>query len=107
MLPIVRTIAEEFKEELQKLYGDDLSALILFGSHARGDFHEESDIDFAVVLKQHILKTSIEIAKIVPISLDLSLKYSQFISFLPISEGIFSVSRLSIHKFIKNQGIKI
>jgi hypothetical protein len=40
MSPIVQQIAAEFKAELQKLYGEELSALVLLGSHARGDFKE-------------------------------------------------------------------
>jgi predicted nucleotidyltransferase len=40
MSPIVQQIAAEFKAELQKLYGEELSALVLFGSHAKGDFKE-------------------------------------------------------------------
>ncbi|MFN0014530.1 MAG: nucleotidyltransferase domain-containing protein [Saprospiraceae bacterium] len=44
-------IAQAVKAELQRLYGDRLAKVILYGSYARGDFHEESDIDFLVVLK--------------------------------------------------------
>lgn len=51
MLSAVQQIANEFKAELYKVCGDELASLILFGSHARGDFHQDSDIDFAVVLK--------------------------------------------------------
>lgn len=43
-------IVQAVKAELQRLYGDRLAKLILYGSYARGDFHEESDIDFLIVL---------------------------------------------------------
>ncbi|MGI5820208.1 MAG: nucleotidyltransferase family protein [Armatimonadota bacterium] len=33
----------ELKRELEALYGDRLRGLFLFGSHARGDAHPESD----------------------------------------------------------------
>lgn len=51
MIPVVQQIASEYKSKLQSLYGKDFEELILFGSHARGDFHEESDLDFAVLLR--------------------------------------------------------
>jgi hypothetical protein len=41
MLPIISQIANEYKANLQNLYGDELAELILFGSHARGTNHEE------------------------------------------------------------------
>lgn len=107
MLPIVRQIAVEFKAELQKLYGDNLAELILYGSHARGDYHEESDIDFAVVLKEIVTTPGQEIFKISPVSVDLDLKYNRYISFLPLSRKRLSESRLSIHRFIKTEGIPI
>lgn len=43
-------ISRAVKKELQRLYGNRLAKVILFGSYARGDFREESDIDFLVVL---------------------------------------------------------
>jgi uncharacterized protein len=49
MEKIVEQIAKEYKAALQELYGNDLAELVLFGSYARGDQHDESDVDFAVV----------------------------------------------------------
>ena len=48
----IKTILQELKEGLQKIYGDQLKAVILFGSYARGDAHPpDSDIDVMIVLK--------------------------------------------------------
>ena len=107
MLSIVKDIAQEFKSELQQLYGDELLSIILFGSHARGDFQEESDIDFAIVLKNKNVIATDEIFKITPISSSISLKYSRLISFLPVPSQKFNESRLAIYRFIKTEGIVI
>lgn len=44
---------EKLKGEIEKaateLLGDKLTKVILYGSYARGDFNEESDIDFALM----------------------------------------------------------
>jgi predicted nucleotidyltransferase len=44
------TIVRRVRLELEKLYGNRLRKVILYGSRARGDAHEESDYDFLAVL---------------------------------------------------------
>lgn len=107
MLPIVQQIATEFKAELEKLYGDELAELILFGSHARGDFHDESDIDFAVVLKNPDTRGAPEIFKISPLSTELGLKYGLMISTFPISSTRVHNSMQGIFQEIRKDGISI
>ncbi len=107
MLPIVKQIAEEFKSELQRLYGDEFAELILFGSHARGDFHEESDIDFAVVLKTTATTSTSEIFKLSNVGNSLSLKYGHFITYIGMSEYKWKHSLLSFYKEVRNDGIRI
>ena len=107
MLPIVKQIANEFKAELQKLYGDELAELILFGSHARGDFYDESDIDFAVVLKNPATRAAPEIFKISYSSADLSLKYGLMISTFPTTYDKVRHSMQGIYKEIRKEGISI
>ena len=45
-----KKILGEFVEELKKLYGENLKKVILYGSYARGDFRDNSDIDIIVLL---------------------------------------------------------
>ncbi len=46
----IRTLLARFKAGLREIYGSRLRGLYLFGSYARGDGNEESDVDVAVVL---------------------------------------------------------
>ena len=39
------------KTALQRLYGDEIDRVVLFGSRARGDARADSDYDIAVFLK--------------------------------------------------------
>lgn len=41
---------EDIIEELRNIYGDYLSEVILYGSYARGEQSEESDVDIAIIL---------------------------------------------------------
>jgi len=40
-----------FSEYSKAQFGEELKEIILFGSYARGDFDEESDVDIAVIMK--------------------------------------------------------
>ncbi|MBR8826529.1 MAG: nucleotidyltransferase domain-containing protein [Gomphosphaeria aponina SAG 52.96 = DSM 107014] len=66
----VQKILEQFKKNLQDLYGEQLENIILFGSQARGEAKADSDIDVLIVLRemtnysQEIEKTSFNVAKI-------------------------------------------
>lgn len=44
-------VATKYIEELNEKF--DLIKVILFGSYAKGNFHDDSDIDIAVVLKDY------------------------------------------------------
>jgi len=48
----IRTILRKLKKGLTEIYGDQLKAVILFGSYARGDARPpDSDIDVMIVMK--------------------------------------------------------
>jgi len=105
--PIVYQIANEYKAQLQHLYGNELVELILFGSHARGDNHKESDIDFAIVLRNPDTRTAAEIAKTSTISSRLSLKYGIMLSSLPTTLHKKQTSMQGIYQEIRKDGILI
>ena len=41
----------ELKESLEALLGDRLLRMVLFGSLARGDYNDESDMDVAIIIR--------------------------------------------------------
>ena len=67
----------ELRDNLRDFLGDSLVRLVLFGSKAKGDYTNESDIDIAIIvrglskeLKNQILNrvAEIELKHLVPIS---------------------------------------
>ena len=42
-----------YSNKVKELLKDNLVQIILYGSRARGDFHEGSDYDFVIIVKQH------------------------------------------------------
>ena len=57
----------EFLQRLRETEGDNLMQVILFGSVARGDDHEDSDIDIFILLKNHD-KTSEKIIALISLN---------------------------------------
>ncbi len=107
MHKVVQQIAKEYKEKLQKLYGLELAELILYGSHARGDYHSESDADFAIVLHNPATRPAAEILKTSGIASSLSLKYSIVVSSLPVSFSKKQTSLQGVYCEIRKEGIVI
>ena len=107
MIPIVKQVANEYKLQLQQMYGSQLVELILFGSYARGDFNAESDIDFAVVINHPDIHPAAEILKITPLSLQLELKYGFMLSTLPVSWQKKQSAIQGVYLDIRKDGIVI
>jgi predicted nucleotidyltransferase len=45
----LQTVLEELYNRLKQIYGNDLHRVILYGSYARGDYDDDSDIDIMVL----------------------------------------------------------
>jgi uncharacterized protein len=106
-LSIVQQIAKEYKAGSQKLYGDELAEFIAFGSHARGNFHNASDIDFVPVFRRDAIYPAEETLITAPLSLPLEIKYGVMFSTLPVSVEKKQTSFQSVYRHIRTEGIAI
>ena len=43
-------LLKQYTDAVKKIYGPLLSKIILYGSYARGDYHEDSDVDIMILL---------------------------------------------------------
>ena len=50
-IPHMEEICRRVVAAYRKAYGDDIEAIYLYGSYARGDYDEDSDIDFAAIVR--------------------------------------------------------
>ena len=46
----IQILLEDYLKELRKIYGLHLKSVILYGSYARGDFTQESDVDIMILV---------------------------------------------------------
>ncbi len=75
----VKRLMAELKSGLQALYGERLKGVYLFGSHARGEADEESDVDVLVVLEDYE-SYGAEVERAGELGAELSLRYGVSIS---------------------------
>ena len=47
----LQTVLHDLYTKLNEIYGSDLENVILYGSYARGDYDDESDIDVIALVK--------------------------------------------------------
>ena len=105
----VNIITSAVAEEAKRLLGDKLDAVILYGSYARGDYDDESDIDVMVRVickKEERLKYR---KLFVHFASSLSLEYDIVVSLNIVDTETFNRYRnhLPFYKNVESEGIKI
>lgn len=102
----VQKILKEIREELQRIYFHRLKEMILFGSYARGDYAEGSDIDIALLLEG--LKDSyMEREKYFPVVCRISLEYDTVVSVIPFDYGEFQVKKTPLILNVQKEGVRL
>ena len=99
---IVALVKQWFSEQ----YQENLDELILYGSQARGDAQEYSDIDVLVVLKQAFNYRE-EIERTSQFIADLSLEYDTVISRAFISAQRFQDENSPFLLNVRREGISL
>ncbi|NYB28189.1 MAG: nucleotidyltransferase domain-containing protein [Methanobacteriaceae archaeon] len=90
-----RSLAHEFAEKVLEKYGERIDTIILFGSTARGEAREESDIDILVV-------GEINSKDLVDISYPMLLEYGEYISPKDMKKAYFNKLNSEKYSFIQN-----
>ena len=86
---------EEFVRRALEKYRDEIVGIILFGSVARGDYDEESDIDILVV-------GEVKLEELVDIAFPILLEYEELISVKEMKKKHFDFLIREGYSFIKN-----
>jgi uncharacterized protein len=97
-------LLQDLHQTLRMFYGDRLTNVILFGSHARREATEDSDIDILIVL-QDLISPGDEILQVSALKTDLNLKYDELISVTPISERDYQTRSTPLLENIRREGI--
>jgi uncharacterized protein len=100
----IRNLLAELKQGLTKLYGDRLKAVVLFGSYARGDFQEGSDLDVMIVLETYQSYWD-ELVRSAELASDLSLKYDVTVSRMIMTEEEWEKGDLPVLRNVRAEGV--
>lgn len=100
----IKIILDEVKKYLEKIYGDKLKGIILYGSYARGDFTDGSDIDL-IILLEDMEEPVAEREKYFNKIWELDLKYDTVISIIPFKEKDYRLRKLPVILNAKREGV--
>ncbi len=100
----IRRLLSELKKGLTELYGERLKAVYLFGSYARGDYDESSDVDVMIVLDGYESYWE-ELVRSAELASNLSLEYDVTISRMIMTEDRWKKGDLPVLMNICAEGI--
>lgn len=81
---IIDKVKQEATEMVKTLMGVDLSEVILYGSCARGDYTDDSDIDIALLVKCNRMEVKKYGDALAGISAKLAMKYFVVVNFVSL-----------------------
>jgi predicted nucleotidyltransferase len=93
----------------QEIFGSNLSELILYGSFARGDYEDGSDIDIMILVNEDRRNLNVYRAKVTEMSWKLGMDYDILVSMTLDSMRFFHDWKddLPFYRNVWNEGIKI
>jgi predicted nucleotidyltransferase len=86
--PTLQEAVRKLETGLRDLYGERFRRLLLYGSYARGDAREGSDVDLLLLLAGTINPFR-EVLRMEPVTWPLSLEYDTVLSVTPMSTEAF------------------
>lgn len=105
----ISNIIQDFAKNVRKILGNSLDSVIVYGSYARGDYSEFSDIDVMLLVslgEEGIKKISDQISDL---AFDFMMKYGVDIS--PVITNIdhfnYWVDNLSYYRNIRDEGVRL
>lgn len=102
--PPWRQAVEEFKEGVRSLYGDRLHKVVLFGSHARGEAGEASDIDLLVVLEGEVNPVR-EIDRMGDLTWRIDRTYGVLLAVVPMARERFEHGTSPLLLNVRHEGV--
>ncbi|MEW6027993.1 MAG: nucleotidyltransferase domain-containing protein [Chloroflexota bacterium] len=102
----IQKVLKELKQGLVGLYGSRLKGLYLYGSYARGDYREGSDLDVLVILND-FERAPIELSRTDNLIGDLSLKHLITISPLFMRERDWLSADKPLLRNVRVEGVAV
>lgn len=102
-------LSEKMKEDLVRglrlIFGDDIQMIILYGSVARNEGTEESDIDIAIIMRKDM--EEVEKEQFIRWSAEMDIQYNRVFSIVDIREEQLEKwgDILPFYKNVREEGV--
>lgn len=96
-------ILQKVRAALDELYGDRIERVVLFGSRARGEAHEDSDCDIAVFLRD-LTDRWHEFHRLADLRTDVLIETGAFVEAKPFRAGAYD-ERTPLMYEIRGEGV--
>lgn len=102
-------LSEKMKEDLVRglrlIFGDDIQMIILYGSVARNEATEESDIDIAIIMRKDM--GEVEKKQFIRWSAEMDIQYNRVFSIVDIREEQLEKwgEILPFYKNVREEGV--
>jgi predicted nucleotidyltransferase len=96
-----------YVEEIQEIYGSHLRKIILYGSYARGDYREDSDIDIMILLDISDMEIKEYFDQLVSVTFDFNMEYDTDIKPIAKNEAHFQkwIASYPFYANINREGV--
>jgi predicted nucleotidyltransferase len=99
----LRAILRDFASALLARYGDDFAGLWLYGSYARGEARQDSDVDLLLLLRRAV-QAGREIDRIGDLLAEVNLKHGVLLAVLPVEEQEFRRAEGAFWRNVRTDG---
>jgi predicted nucleotidyltransferase len=96
----------EFKAAAQETFGDRLCRMVLYGSYARGEAQDTSDVDVLLVLRE-VSDPLAERAKLSDVLCNLGLTYDKVLSVIAVDERDFLIRQSPLLLNVRREGVTL
>lgn len=99
----------EFSQIIKKILGENLKKIIVYGSYARGDYRENSDIDIMILTSLSNRETEKVENKIFDVAFEFELEYGIVINPVLENEEHFNywLGAFPFYDNVKKEGVEI
>lgn len=105
----VHDIVYSFAQQLKLIYGESLKKIVVYGSYARGDYNNNSDVDIMILVDSSVAQIKKRFNDVCDLAFDYELKYGIVISPLVKNEEHFMKwsETLPFYRNVKLEGVAV